>query len=112
MHPQLMPEALPVGQSVPPTSFLQQRAERNVAVPARNIPLVSSVPSTQLAVPDGCTLSLARPTSSRVTGAGEEEELAAVTAWEAKQCFSFSAESVKRKTVFDFTAPKVQRCLQ
>lgn len=49
-------------------------------VSAKNIHLVSSIPSAYLAVPDWCTLSLARLTSSHVTGAREEEELATVRA--------------------------------
>lgn len=66
MHLELMPEAPTVGQNVPLTSFLQRRAGRNVTVPARNIHLVGSIPSTYLAVPDLCMLSLACLTSSRV----------------------------------------------
>lgn len=113
VHPELMPKAPPIRQSVPLTSFLQWRAGRNVTVPAKNIHLVSSVPSVYLAVPDWCTLSPARSASSHVMGVREEEELAAVRAWEARQCFSFSVESVKRKTkCLILQHPKSKRCLQ
>lgn len=92
---------------VPLTPSLWLKAGRSVTEPAKNIRLVSSVPSTYLAAPDWRMLSLACLASSRVTGARDKEELAALRAWEAKQLLGFLCWKRQEKNkVLDLTVPK------